>query len=175
MEIAAELPTDHPAILDEVEDLLDRVPDPTLMCAEERAGSLAALSRLRNRIDAYLTAVAAEADRSADSRVLHAGTTGTMVAVATGQNPHSGTRAVPTLVRNGSVLEVTYTRNKAALADGMVFTVEWSDRLVADSWNNSGVTEQVLADDGTVQTVKASVAAGGALSRRFLHLKVVRP
>ena len=94
LEIAAELPTDHPAVLDEAEDLLDRVPDPGLMCAEERAGSLAALSRLRNRIDACMTAVAAEADRNADSRVLHAGTTGTMVAVATGQNPQTGSALV---------------------------------------------------------------------------------
>ena len=94
LEIAAELPTDHPAVLDEVEDLLDRVPDPGLMCAEERAGILAALSRLRNRIDACMTAVAAEADRNADSRVLHAGTTGTMVAVATGQNPQTGSALV---------------------------------------------------------------------------------
>ena len=101
LEIAAELPTEHPTALDEIGGLLDSMPDPALMCAEERAGTLSALGRLRNRIEARMTEVAAEADRQADSRVLHAGTTGTMVAVATGQNPQTGSA----LVSRGHLLQ----------------------------------------------------------------------
>jgi len=94
LDIAAELPTDHPAELDEMEMLLASLPDARLMCAEERAGTLTALARLRNQIDARMTQVAVEADRQADSRVLHAGTTGMLVAVATGQNPQGGSALV---------------------------------------------------------------------------------
>ena len=92
---------------------------------------------------------------------------------ATAQNPNAATNAKPTLLQNGTTLEFTYTRSNAAIADGVAFTVEWSDTLAADSWSNAGVTEQILSDNGTVQSVKASVAAGVG-GRRFLHLKVTR-
>jgi hypothetical protein len=36
------------------------------------------------------------------------------------------------------------------------------------------VTEQILSDNGVIQSVKASVAAG-ASGQRFLHLKVAHP
>lgn len=96
-----ELPTDHPAILDDVAGLLDNLPDPALLCAEQRAGSMASLATLRNRIKAYLTAVAGEADKAADSRVLGAGTTGMLVAVATCSNPAAGSA----IVNRAAVLE----------------------------------------------------------------------
>ena len=92
---------------------------------------------------------------------------------ATGQDPHTATLTTPALVKNGATLEFTYTRSKAAVADGVTFAVEWSDTLGTNSWDNAGVTEQVLTDNGTVQTVKASVAAG--VARRFLHLKISKP
>jgi hypothetical protein len=40
MSLAAELPTEHPAELDEIDALIDRLPDPELMYAESRAGSM---------------------------------------------------------------------------------------------------------------------------------------
>jgi hypothetical protein len=49
------------------------------------------------------------------------------------------------------------------------------DRLGANSWSSAGVTEQILSDNGIVQTVKASVAAGSAGGRRFLHLVISKP
>ena len=91
---AADLPTDHPPVLDEIDALVDQLPDPEHLCAEERAGALAAVAKLRNRLDAYLTETAATADEHADSRVLGAGTTGMMVAVATGANPAAGSATV---------------------------------------------------------------------------------
>ncbi len=93
---------------------------------------------------------------------------------ATGQNPHAATIAAPTLVKAGNTLEFTYTRSLAALADGILFTVEWSDSLAGSSWSDAGVTELPLGDNGTLQSVKASVAAGSG-GRRFLHLKVSKP
>ncbi len=55
MRIAAELPTEHPVVLDEVQTLLGSLPDPDTLCAEQRAGMLAMLARLGNQIDACLT------------------------------------------------------------------------------------------------------------------------
>ncbi len=92
---------------------------------------------------------------------------------ATAQNPHAATLTQPALIKNGATLEFTYTRSLAALADATTFTVEWSDSLAAGSWSSAGVTEQILSDNGTVQTVNASVAAGGG--PRFLHLKISKP
>ncbi len=64
------------------------------MYAESRAGSIRALSQLRNRIDAAITTLAATADECRDSRVLGAGSTGMLVAVATGANPAVGSATV---------------------------------------------------------------------------------
>ena len=81
MRIAAELPTEYPVVLDEVQTLLGSLPDPDTLCAEQRAGTMTQLARLRNQIDACLSEVAETADREGDSRVLHAGTSGMLVAV----------------------------------------------------------------------------------------------
>jgi autotransporter-associated beta strand protein len=93
---------------------------------------------------------------------------------ATAQHPGAATQAIMGLVKNGAVLELTYTRATAALADGLTFTAEWSDTLAAGSWSSVGVTEQILGDNGTVLTVRASVGAGPN-ARRFLRLKLTKP
>ena len=92
---------------------------------------------------------------------------------ATAQNPTISTLMQPTLMKNGTALEFTYTRASAALADGVTFIVEWSDTLLPALWSSVGVTEQILSDNGTVQSVKTSVPAG--MGQRFLHLRIVRP
>ena len=92
---------------------------------------------------------------------------------AAGQDPHAATTARPGIVRNGATIEFTYTRSDAALGDGTTFAVEWSDTLAPGSWSTAGVTEQILTADGTLQTVRASVAMG--TGRRFLRLRFARP
>ncbi len=94
--IRAKLPTEHPPVLDAIDGLLDGLPDPELLCAEQRAGALAALAAIGNRVDAYLSAVAGAADSHGDSRVLAAGTTGTLVAAATGSTVAAGSAIVAT-------------------------------------------------------------------------------
>jgi hypothetical protein len=105
--IADDLPTEHPALLDEIEQLMTALPDPAHLCAEERAGSLAVAARLRDRLDAFLTDVAGEADGQDDSRVLHAGTPGTLVAVATKQTPQTGSAMV---ARGRALRSLPYVR-----------------------------------------------------------------
>lgn len=97
-----------------------------------------------------------------------------LIEFATAQNPNAGTRSTPTVIRNGATLEFTYTRSLSALADGITFNVEWSDTLDTSSWSSAGVTEQILGDNGTLQSVKASVTAGSG-GRRFLHLRISKP
>ncbi|TDU70775.1 putative delta-60 repeat protein [Prosthecobacter fusiformis] len=74
------------------------------------------------------------------------------------------------LVRNGSQLEYTYTRLKAAKEE-CSFNVEWNDGLREVSWNRTGVTETLLTDDGILETVKAVMPAG-SMTRRFVRLTV---
>lgn len=93
---------------------------------------------------------------------------------ATGQNPHAATLATPTLVKSGGTLQFTYTRSIAALADGFAFTVEWHDTLAAGNWDTAGVSEQLEDDNGTLQTVLATLPQGTA-GRRFVRLRVTPP
>lgn len=95
---------------------------------------------------------------------------------ATGQNPSANTRVTPTMVQNGVNLEFTYTRSKTALADGVIFTVEWSDTLEAGGWNTAGIANQnppPIAQDTTTETVRILVPAG--TGKRFVHLEVSKP
>jgi autotransporter-associated beta strand protein len=93
---------------------------------------------------------------------------------ATGQNPHSGTLATTALNRSGANLEFNYIRSKAAVLDGFAFTVEWSDTLHAAAWSNNGVSEITLSDDGTLQSIQATLPAGNA-GKRFARLRTATP
>ena len=90
---------------------------------------------------------------------------------ATAQNPLAATSAAPALIRNGATLEFTYTRSHAALADAVTFTVEWRDDVAIGTWSSASVTEQILTDNGTVQTIRASLPASSG-PQRFVRLKV---
>jgi hypothetical protein len=94
---------------------------------------------------------------------------------ATAQNPLGNSRVVLTAIRTASALEVTYTRSKAAFTGGVVFTVEFSDTLAPTSWSTNGVTQSILTDNGTVQSVKATIPAGPTIPNRYARLKVTSP
>ena len=94
--IRAKLPTEHPGVLDELDAVIDGLPDPEVLCAEQRAGTMAKVALLNNRMQAYLTRVAGVSDVQGDSRVLGAGTTGTLVAAATGSTVQAGSAVVAT-------------------------------------------------------------------------------
>lgn len=92
---------------------------------------------------------------------------------ATGADPtESSVIETPITPPVVGMITFTYTRNKLAAA-GLVYAVEWSDDLNSD-WSTDGVSEEVTADDGTLQTVVATLPAGTA-NGRFVHLKVTRP
>lgn len=101
---------------------------------------------------------------------------------ATGQDPHARTLLSTPLTLNGGNLEFRYSRSSAALAEGVIFTVEWSDTLLPDSWGSVGVTEMTdteMTDTGSPGTSEvenriATIPAGNT-GRRFIHLKISTP
>ncbi len=96
MGIAESLPNDHPPVLDEIEALVDALPDPLDLGPDEVVGSMTVSARLRNRLEAYLVQLAGTADSMKLAQTLRAGTTGTLVATATGANPAAGSAIVGT-------------------------------------------------------------------------------
>lgn len=95
---------------------------------------------------------------------------------ATGQSPHVPTIAGTSVAKNANGLEFIYSRSNAALLDGVMFTVEWSDTLATASWNTAGVTAPtILSDNGITQQIKVTVPTPIEVTRRFAHLRVTRP
>jgi autotransporter-associated beta strand protein len=96
-----------------------------------------------------------------------------LIEFATSQNPHAATLVPISLTHApGSMLEFTYTRNKAAFDAGYLFVVQYSDTLAPNSWTSAGPASAVL--DGPTQTVKVTLPAGSA-GRRFMRLNVSAP
>jgi hypothetical protein len=76
-----------------------------------------------------------------------------------------------TVAREGTDLTLTYTRRKAALSE-VTFTCLWAN-AAGGPWDSSGVTQQVLSDNGTLQQIKARVLIN-ASAQKFLRLQIVR-
>jgi hypothetical protein len=77
---------------------------------------------------------------------------------------------LPAPVIENDHLTLTYTRRKAPT--DVTYIVEVTG-LVTGGWTNAGVTEQVLADDGTFQTVKATDPATiSGNPTRYIRLRV---
>lgn len=96
---------------------------------------------------------------------------------ATGQNPHAATLLSTPLEMNGNRVEYRYPRNTAALADGMIFTVEWSDTLLPGSWSSNGVRDTLdTANPGTSELENRLATIPQSLTgKRFLRLHVSNP
>ncbi|MGV1010742.1 MAG: DUF222 domain-containing protein, partial [Dermatophilaceae bacterium] len=94
VQIRDELPTDHPDLLDRIRAQIAALPDPGDLGAEEQVGSITAVQQIRNQLDAYATGLAGAADTAGTSQILHAGTTGMMIAAATVANPATGSATV---------------------------------------------------------------------------------
>ncbi|MBK8092952.1 MAG: choice-of-anchor D domain-containing protein [Verrucomicrobiaceae bacterium] len=94
---------------------------------------------------------------------------------ATGQHPLNSTTPVQSFTRGtGGECIFTYQRSKAAVADGLLFTVQHNATLDPAGWSSLGVTETILSDDGTLETVQATIPAPTG-SACFTRLRVQRP
>lgn len=87
---------------------------------------------------------------------------------ALGGDPNKPTAAWGSSGVSGNNLTFTYSRRKSSLAE-VAFACEWSTSPTGP-WSGTGVTEQILSDDGTTQTVRAQVAQGSA-TKIFFKLK----
>ena len=67
----------------------------------------------------------------------------------------------------GGDLTLTYT--KVLTATDLTYVVECSTDLI--NWTTSGITEQVLSDDGTTQQIRASTPTAG-VTTKFMRLRV---
>lgn len=92
---------------------------------------------------------------------------------ATGMDPTVPGTYPGTSSSSGGNIEFSYSRNKAAVLDGIIFQVEWSSTLEAGSWSGVGVSEIAL-DQGDTEWVTATLPAGPG-NRRFARLAVTRP
>jgi hypothetical protein len=78
--------------------------------------------------------------------------------------------AQPTSIEvDGAWIYYTYVRSATAI--DVAYQVEWADNVHSVTWRTLGVTQQVLADDGSRRTIRAQVPKG-ATGRRFVRLKV---
>ena len=90
---------------------------------------------------------------------------------ATGSHPREYSPPVGLVVKNGNVLEFTYTRRKAALAE-VTFIREFSETL-AGVWSRTGSTVVTILTDDDIQTVRVNNPAG-INGKRFVRLRVTR-
>lgn len=90
---------------------------------------------------------------------------------ATGSGPWTTNVQPGQLMKNGSSLEFTWPRRKAALAE-VGYGVEWSDSLTGP-WSAAGVNTTVFTDGTLMQEMKSTVP-GGSNGRRFVRLRVTR-
>ena len=84
-------------------------------------------------------------------------------------NPTQSNTAPYILSREGGNLVFTYTR--PSVATDLVYSVEWSESLSGGNWSTAGISQQILADDGTTRTVRAYTSTTGA--QLYMRLKVV--
>ena len=95
-----------------------------------------------------------------------------LVEFALGSHPKESTPTPGTLVRNGSTLEFTYWRSKAALGE-IAFVREFSQSL-AEGWSQvGGMVETILEETTELQRVRVTTPAGTA-GRRFVRLRITR-
>lgn len=91
---------------------------------------------------------------------------------ATATDPLVSSAFPGTLVKNGNLLEFTYTRRKSAVVE-MSFVREFSETLNGTWGTVGGLVETILSDDGVLQQVKTTVPAG-SIGKRFVRLRVTR-
>ena len=91
---------------------------------------------------------------------------------ATGMDPTKPGVMPGTLSRSGNNLVFTYTPSAAAVADGVTFTVEYSDTLNSGSWLSDIVNQGVIGAGGNPVTASVPMGSNG---HRFAHLKIKSP
>lgn len=95
-----------------------------------------------------------------------------LVEYALGLEAHDpGRNKLPDVETSSGQCHLIYTRRTSAL--DVTTQVEWSTHLA--TWSTAGVTEQVLATNDGIETVKASVTPPPGEPKCFMRVRVTRP
>lgn len=137
------------------------------------SGATASLSELENWRFLYF-GTTENSGIAADAFDVNGDGENNLLEFATNQNPNVPTLLSTPVALNGGEIEFIYLRNKAALADGMNFQVEWSDTLLPDSWSSVGVVESLAGETDESQRIVANLPTGLS-GPRFVRLKVIQP
>ena len=118
----------------------------------------------------------ANSGTSADSYDANFDGESNLLEFATGQDPHANTLISTPMELNAPNLEFRYTRSKAAVAAGMIYTVQWSDTLLPGSWSSVGVTESADPENPDTSEIENRIATlPKGSSKRFVRLTVNQP
>jgi hypothetical protein len=88
---------------------------------------------------------------------------------ATGLDPSKACTMPGTLTCDGNDITFTYTPTVGAVADGMIFTVEYSDTLADGSWRTDVVNQGIIGSGGSLVT--ATIPSGTA-GHRHVRLRI---
>ena len=117
--IAETLPEDdYDPIIDQLNALLDELPDPAVLTAAQTTSTIHHLQQVTNRLDAYRDHLSAAAEDAGYSRDLHAGTTGVMVGIAANQDTAVGSASVRRgqWLKNHPVIDAAYSTGRVSRA-----------------------------------------------------------
>jgi autotransporter-associated beta strand protein len=95
-----------------------------------------------------------------------------------GLNPASGDLTHPNLPQArvaGSDLIFSFTRSKAAAANGFVSSVEWSSSLAPPSWTTATPGQISISDHGLSETVTAIIPIPAGTQKLFARIRVASP
>jgi hypothetical protein len=90
---------------------------------------------------------------------------------ALGLNPAVPEAGALSVESDAAILHLIYPR--PALVNDLSYTVEWADSIYGP-WSVAGVVQEIIADDGVIRRVRATVPKGQS-SQRFVRLKVTKP
>lgn len=91
-----------------------------------------------------------------------------------GLNPALADAVSPVFNYTGSVLQLDYRRGKAIT--GVSGFAEWTAGLSGSvTWSVSGVTDELISDEGTYEIRRATVPFTGPETAKFLRLRVSQP
>lgn len=90
-----------------------------------------------------------------------------------GTSPANGSQsALPLAEKSGTDLIVTFTRVKAAGTAGFVSVIEYSETLTG-TWTE--IAPSNIQDNGTTETVTATIPIPSGVTKIFARLKVTAP
>lgn len=95
-----------------------------------------------------------------------------LVEYALNSNPDGFEAPSPVIAgRTENSISLTYSKSKNA--PDVLLTVEWSETMAEDSWDETGIVHEVLVDGTDSQTIKSTITIDPAHPVKFMRLRAV--